>query len=192
MISKRKAKTIAHWPHIYAKRVSKIHFAYVLAHFGLIISFDSWNLLTKDSINQRWTLIAGLFVLNIIVWFMARIQFQTNTWYKLSIFSLAIYDILIASMFVYWERGMASLSVSLFFVPIIIVAALRSQGLLVATALLSGAAYSTAAVRYFNDNYGEGFRVQLWGTVVFYSFVFFVMAWLLIAVLHTPKREHLK
>jgi len=87
---------------------------------------------------------------------------------------------------------MASLSVSLFFVPIIIVAALRSQGLLVATALLSGAAYSTAAVRYFNDNYGEGFRVQLWGTVVFYSFVFFVMAWLLIAVLHTPKREHLK
>jgi len=74
---------------------------------------------------------------------------------------------------------MASKSVALFVVPIVSAALVRSRSLLLATASLSIAAYSVAAVRYFFDNYGQGLRVELYGEVAFYSAFIFVIAGLL-------------
>ncbi len=189
MAKTKRTKKIPNWPHVYARKITTLHFGYVLAHIGLIITFDSWNLLSKTSVNQRWTLVSGLLAFNAIVWFVARKKTEHVSIYKWVIGSLIIYDIFLASMYVYWERGMASLSVTLFVVPIILAVGERSRGIIISTAIISAAAYSTAVIRYFNDNYGEGFRVQLYGTVLFYGVLFFFLAKLLITVMHTPRRE---
>lgn len=188
--AKSTKKSVPQWPRAYARKITTIHFGYVLAHIGLVITYDSWNLLTKESINQRWTLLSVLLGLNALVWFLARLSTTHVNVYKAAIATLIVYDIALAAMYVYWERGMASLSVALFMVPIVMAVGERSRGIIISTAIISAAAYSTAVVRYFNDNYGEGFRVQLYGTVVFYGAIFLFLAWMLIAVMRTPKREH--
>jgi hypothetical protein len=101
---------------------------------------------------------------------------------------LILADIGFAATNIYWERGMASRSVVLFAVPIITAATLRSRSILLAAAALSMVAYTTAAVRYFYQHYGEGYRVELWGNLLLYSAIFFVLGWLLMVIIR-PTNE---
>ncbi len=70
--------------------------------------------------------------------------------------------------------------------PIVLAASLRSRSTILATATLCTAAYSTAAIRYYNLHYGESFRVELYGYVAFYCTIFFVLSWLLLIIIR-PK-----
>lgn len=144
-----------------------------------IIIFDSWNLISHEAVGRRW-LAAGLLLAgNTILWYLAHSKLVAPSAYKAIILTLVIFDVVFAGFNVYWERGMASNAVALFAVPIITSALLKSRTTLLAAATLCMAAYSTAAVKYFNDYYGEGYRVELYGTVGFYSALFFVLVWLL-------------
>jgi hypothetical protein len=69
------------------------------------------------------------------------------------------------------------MSTFLFAVPIASVSILKSRIALLTTAAFCTAGYSFAVVKYFNDFFNEGFRVQMWGQVVFFSGLFFVLAW---------------
>ena len=144
-----------------------------------IIIFDSWNLISHEAVGRRW-LAAGLLLAgNTILWYLAHSKLVAPSAYKAIILALVIFDVAFVGFNVYWERGMASNAVALFAVPIITSALLKSRTTMLAAATLCTAAYSTAAVKYFNDYYGEGYRVELYGTVAFYSVLFFVLVWLL-------------
>jgi hypothetical protein len=180
----------ATWLQTTAIRITRVHFLYLVAYMVAIVIFDSWTLYPHDAIVNRWTLAAALFILNTVFWYLSRIKFNTNTIYLLLILILILADIIFAATNVYWERGMASRSIVLFAVPIISAAAVRSRSALLATTALSAIGYSTAAMRYFYQHYGEGFRVELWGNIFLYSAVFFVLSWLLWIVV-CPTEEKL-
>ncbi len=178
----------SHWLQITSVRVTRVHFFFVAAYMAAIIIFDSWNLITHDAVAQRWTWAGALLALNAVIWYAARMKFKNNSIYVGLVLILIMADIVFAGMNVFWERGIASKAVGLFIVPIITAAVLRSRTTLLATATLSAAGYSIAAVRYFYIHYGESFKVELYGTVGFYCALFFITAFLLLIVI-SPREE---
>jgi hypothetical protein len=179
-----KSKTLNSWLQSTVVRVTRIHFLFIAAYMASIIAFDSWNLFTHADIGNRWTAAAILLIINTVCWYIARIKFSTETIYLILIIAIVLADIVFAATNVYWERGLASKSVILFAVPIITSAATRSRS----TILLSSAAYSTSAIRYFNLHYGESFRIELYGYVGLFCAVFFILAALLLVIVQPRDR----
>ena len=179
----------ASWLQTSAVRVTRVHFLYVLAYMVSIVVFDSWNLLTHAAVSTRWTAAVALLVFNTLLWYSARIRYSSSTVYVFLVLALILADIIFAAFSVYWERGLASKAVALFAVPIITSATLRSRSTLAATTILSAAAYSVAAVRYFYLHYGESYRVELYGYLVFYCAIFFVLSWLLWVVINPTQKK---
>jgi predicted neutral ceramidase superfamily lipid hydrolase len=164
-------------------KVARIHFYYVFAFAATIAAFDAWRLIPADALRERWTLAAAMLVAVTLIWYAARNNVRSNAFYVALTYSLITVDILIAALSVYAQRGMASRAVALFAIPLIVAALLLSRSALFATAALCTAAYSLAAVRYFADNPSEGYKIELYGDIAFYSASFFIMAALLWAVI---------
>src|SRR5690606_10929252 len=100
---------------------------------------------------------------------------------------LILADILIASFSVYTQRGMASRAVLLYIIPILVAASLGKRVVLFGAALLGIAAYTTTAIMYFVLNFNEGYKVELYGEIGFYSAIFLLVASLLWGVVKPPK-----
>lgn len=160
-------------------RITRVHFLYILAYIFSIVIFDSWNLLAHEAVTQRWTAAGALLVVNTVAWYLCRAKLNNPTFYKIVLIVLLACDVLFAAINVYWTRGMASKYVFLFAIPVISAGLSRSRSLLVATCAVSAAAYSIAAVQYFNDNYGQGFKVELYGEIFLFSAILFVIAGLM-------------
>lgn len=186
MAEKQKSKD--DWLRAAAIRVSRVHFVYAGAYMASIVAFDSWNLISHEGIVLRWKAAAMLLVATTIVWYLVRTRGRATQFYRSLVLLLIAADVLFASYNVYWQRGMASKSVALFAIPIITAATLRSRRTVIATASMSLAAYSFAAVRYFHLNYGEGFKVELYGEIGFYAAIFFVLVGLLLVIIK-PRNE---
>lgn len=163
-------------------RLIRIHFVFVLTYATNIIISDSWNLIPADALMQRWTAAAAMLVVTTIIWYMVRNSAGQVGLYRNSLYALILLDILVAAFTVYTQRGMASRGVMLFTIPLIFSTLLASRSALLATASLSTAAYVLAAVKYFTDHPGEGYKVELYGEVGFYSALFFIFAALLWAI----------
>ena len=154
---------------------------FFIGFFGLsIILFDAGNLLTKEAVVDRWSLLTVLFVINTVAWFFSTQSKSTPR--SISIYVVTFSLLLFAAFMTYWERGMASSSTIFYSLPLLTIATLKSRHALIATAALSASAYSFSAVKYFNDFFNEGYRVQLWGNIVLYSGTIFVCAWLLMVL----------
>ncbi len=160
-------------------RITRVHFLYILAYMVPIIIFDSWNLLSHEAVLQRWTAAGALFIVNTIIWYICRAKVSSESLYKGLLIVLLACDILFAAINVYWTRGMASKYGVLFLIPIISAGLVRSRSLLVAATATSAATYSIATVRYFYDNYGQGVKAELYGEIVFFAALFFVVAGLM-------------
>ena len=184
----KKSKTLTHWLQTAAVRVTRVHFVYIAAYILATIVFDSWNLYTHEAVTQLWTVAGVLLVINTILWLLARQNYANKSLYVFNVLALVLADIAFAAYNVYWQQGLASKSVMLFTVPIVTAAVLRSRSLLLGTTTLCAAAYSTVSVRYFFENYGLGYRVELWGTIGLYSAVFFILALLLMIIIR-PTNE---
>lgn len=85
----------------------------------------------------------------------------------------------VAAYSIYAERGMASNSVILFTIPLIIVALEYSGKALLATTALCSAIYAGTAIKYFKDYPSEGYKVELYGGIVFYVSIIFLISALL-------------
>ena len=179
---------MATWLQTTAVRVTRIHFLFIAVYILATIVFDSWNLYTHDAVRQLWTAAGILLGINTILWYLARMKYANSSMYVFLVLGLISADILFAAYNVYWQRGLASKSVMLFTLPIVTAATLRSRSTLLATTSLSVAAYSVVTVRYFFQNYGESYRVELWGTVGLYSAVLFILSALLLVIIQ-PKNE---
>lgn len=184
----KKSVTSQNWLQTTAVRVTRVHFLYIAAYIVATIVFDSWNLYTHQAVSQLWTAAGVLLAINTILWYLARMKNSNGSFYVAIVLVLINADIFFASYNIWWQHGLASKSVMLFAVPIVTAATLRSRSTLLATTTLSAVAYSTVSVRYFYTNYGFSYRVELWGTIGFYSAVMFILA-LLLMVMVNPKNE---
>lgn len=171
-----------HSHHIGTLRAARAHFVFVAAFAASIIVYDASNLMTPDAVLKRWKYCLVLLTISTVVWFLARSKRNSLGLQKVFLGALVITDIIIASMLVYADRGMASVAVALYALPIATAALTFSRSAILASASLSTAAYAFASIKYFVDFFNEGYRVQLYGTIGFYSATFFILALLLIAV----------
>ncbi len=160
--------------------VVEVHFLLVLAYVLGIISFDAWNLITHESVAQRWTYAGVLAIFVTIIWFLLKRYTKSAQAVTSLAYLLIALDIAFAGFNVYAQRGMASKAVMLFAVPLIVAAQLKSKFTVLATGALCVIVYSIAAVRYFHLFYGEGYRVELYGEVGFFSAIILILALMLL------------
>lgn len=170
-------------------RVARIHFFYVLAFSASIIVFDASQLIAPDAVLLRWKYVAALMVITTAVWYGARLKPKNDSFQKTLLLLLVAADIIFASVLVYADRGMASLAVALYAIPIVSAASLFSRSSVLAAAALSLAGYAFASIKYFVDYFNEGYKVQLYSSIGFYGASFFILALLLVAVIDRGKKK---
>lgn len=148
-----------------------------------IVLFDSGNLLTKSAVIQRWALITAVLIINALAWLVSsQVRFAATTKHIVLSVILSASLLILAGMSTYWERGMASTSTILYILPLLVIATLKNRHALIVTCILCISAYSFASVKYFNDFFNEGYRIQLWGHIVLYAGVLFTATWLIMAL----------
>lgn len=167
------------WLQTNTVRVARTHFALVLAYAALVVAHDAWGLITASALIQRWGIAVSMLVVTTAVWFISRHTALSSQIYNSLVMILVAMDILFAGFVVYSGRGMASRGVALFAIPIIISAITLSRSAIFATASVCAGAYSYAAVKYFTDHPSEGYKVELYGDLLFYGASFFIVAALL-------------
>ena len=180
-----KTKKKTHWLKLGLTRAAKIHFLIVIAYIGQIIAYDASRLITPEQLMKRWFAAGGLLAVSAIIWYLARSKVNKTNTLKLMSWILIASDIAFAAFNVYQQRGMSSRAVLLFLIPILVSGILLSRVALFSTAILCIAAYTSACVAYFVNYFNEGYKVELYGEILFYSFVFLVSAMLLWAVFRT-------
>ena len=158
-------------------RATRTTYFFIALYMLSIVIFDSGNLITRESIINRWTLVTVLLVVNTFVWFGVSQKWPLPTT-KIPVALLTLTLIVFAGFMTYWERGMASTSTILYALPILVVAIAKNRHALLATAVLAAGAYAFASVRYFNDYFNEGYRIQLWGTIVLVGGTILTISWL--------------
>lgn len=175
------AKTTAHTTKMRtaALRVSRLHFVYAGLLALQVIIYDAWKLIVPSIVLKRWVIASVLLSVNLVVWFLLRTKQMGLGAIKALLWLLILTDIGVATYSVYIQRGMASRAVILYAIPLLVSAVLMSRAAIFATAALSVAAYTTAAITYFVVNFNEGYKVELYGEIGFYSAVLFLLAGLL-------------
>jgi len=168
-------------------RLARWHFLYTALFAAQIVIYDAWKLIEPAVVLRRWIMAALLLIVTTTVWYMARGRANDNSLYKRLIFALILIDIAAASFGIYTQRGMPSRAVMLYAVPILVASVLKSRRAIFTAALLSVAAYSTTAVAYFVLNFNEGYKIELYGEVGFYSVLMVLLASLLWSAIR-PKR----
>ncbi len=177
------------WLQLNVIRLSRVHFWFVAAYAASIIVYHATKLITPDAVLNRWTIVTIMLVVTTLVWYAARQGSKSGAYYTVLTYALILLDIFVAASIVYAERGMASRAVALFAVPIAVSAALLRPRAIYAVATLCIAVYSLTAVRYFVVNFNEGYMVELYSTIAFYSAGFFVLAGLLSVVVRSNSNR---
>jgi uncharacterized membrane protein YgdD (TMEM256/DUF423 family) len=159
-------------------RITRTIYFFLGVYILTIVIFDSGNLITREAVINRWSIASLLLLINTLVWFTA-----VQNWavpFKKSLIPLLTLGLLVfAGLTTYWERGMASTSTILYVLPLLVIATSKNRHSLIATAVLAVATYSFAAVKYFNDYFNEGYRIQLWGNLVLIGGTLFAATWLI-------------
>lgn len=168
---------------------SKLGIVFVLIYSATTLIYKLWKLMTPDILQERW--VAALIMLSISasLWWFSRQKTLSSLYYRVIIGLQIMMYICIAGYSIYAERGMASNSVILFAIPLVIVALNHSGKALLATTLACGATYAYAAIRYFREYPSEGYKVELYGGLVFYISILFLLSALL-WVLVIPRRRN--
>ena len=151
------------------RRVAGIHFLYIIALIAQLIAYDAGKLIEPVVVLRKWAVITLLIVVVAVIWYWVQMKNVTqNTLHKLA-FTLITTDIFIASFHVYLQRGMASKAVFLYVIPLIVAACLQRKSALIATSLVCIAAYTLSSIAYFVLNFNEGYKLELYGEIGFYS-----------------------
>jgi len=181
MVMTKKAKDSKDITQLYLTRTTRTIYFFIAVFMLSIVLFDSGNLITPESIIDRWTLVTVLLVVNTFVWFGASQKWPLAT-RKLPIVLLAVVLLFFAGFMTYWERGMASTSTILYALPILVIAITKNRHAVQAVAVIAAGTYALAAVKYFNDYFNEGYRIQLWGTIVLVGGSILTVSWLVMII----------
>ncbi len=169
------------------RKLTKFQFAFVAAFALFTIIFDGGNVLTREAVYRRWMLVGLLLAVYALFW-AAVIKARTNTVLYGSLALCVLAGLVLAGYMTYWERGMASTSTVLYLFPIASAAFTKSRTYTVVAALLASATYIIACTKYFYDFFNEGYRVQLYGELFFYSAVFIITGWVIASLAHALKK----
>jgi hypothetical protein len=168
------------------EQMLRVHFALVLLYSLTTWAFQAWKLITPDILELRWQMVITLLGGGVIIWLLSRATTAAST-SRILLGLLVGLDIILAAFSVYTERGMSSRGVMLFAIPILISAAFRSQRALYMTTLICIATYVSTAIIYFRVHPSEGYKIELYGTLGFYSGVFLLVG--LIASILTTRKQ---
>lgn len=155
-------------------------------YVAIIVIYDAFALITPDTLLWRWGAIMGLLVVVATVWYAARAA-RSAAYYSWLLYAYIIAGIAFAAFNVYIQRGMASKAVILFVLPILYSAVFLRKSSLLFTATVSVAAYVLASMWYAVNNPSEGYKVELYGEIAFYSAILFIVAFLLWVILGAKK-----
>ncbi|CAN5691663.1 hypothetical protein BH23PAT2_BH23PAT2_02010 [soil metagenome] len=189
MAQKKSQVTINQWLQQSAIRASRSYFTLAFVYVVSIIVYDAFKLITPDILLQRWTMASILLTVTALIWYLARTKEKSSQFYANLLYCLIALGIGFASFNVFIQRGMASRAVALYAVPIIVSALLLQRSAIFMTAIISVAAYSLAAIRYAVLNPSEGYKIELYGEVGFYSALFFVLATLLWSIVRSKNAD---
>ncbi len=162
-------------------RATRTIYFFIALYMLSIIIFDSGNLITREAIIERWAIASILLIINTFVWFIAVQKIPLN-FKSLVVYLLTFTLLLFAGLSTYWERGMASTTTIFYALPILVIATLRSRHALLAVAILSVGTYAFACVKYFNDYFNEGYRIQLWGSILLVGTAILTATWLIMII----------
>jgi uncharacterized membrane protein YgdD (TMEM256/DUF423 family) len=181
MLKRKKAESNSIELQLALTRATRTIFFFISVFMLSIVIFDSGNLITRESIIDRWTLVTVLLVVNTFVWFGASQKWPLAT-RKLPVTLLSLTLLLFAGFMTYWERGMASTSTILYALPILVIAIAKNRHALQAVAILAVGTYAFASVKYFNDYFNEGYRIQLWGSIILVGGSIMTLSWLTLII----------
>lgn len=148
-------------------RIAKLHLLFALIYVAQIIVFDASKLIIPEVVLKRWIAVSLLAAVAAGVYYFAKTRPLPSL--KLGAWILITADLAFAAFNVYTQRGMASRAVLLFLIPIIVAGVLKSKTALFTTAVLGVVAYTLSAVAYFVNYFNEGYKVELYGEIFFYS-----------------------
>lgn len=169
-------------------RACKIHILLGLGFVAQIIVYDSGKLITPDVVLKRWIVTALLIVSASACWYLARARKKPSLDHRL-VWFLVFIDVALASFYVYTGRGMASRAVILFILPILVAGILQQKGAIYLAAVISIAAYIVTAVAYFVLNFNEGYKLELYGEIGFYSTLLLVGAGLTWSLVNSKQKN---
>lgn len=182
--------TYTEWLRQSAIRVARVHFAIVLIYLVTIILYDAFDLITDQALLERWVVVSSMAAVTALLWYMARSFHRSrSSVYAGLLYAFIMLDIAFASFGVFTQRGMASRAVFLYVIPLVIAALLLRRAAIYATAIIAAAAYSLTAIWYYVANPSEGYRIELYGEVGFYSALFFIVAALLWDVVRSKNAD---
>lgn len=167
-------------------RIAKLH-VIIAMFFGLqIIIYDAGKLITPEVVLKRW-IVAGLLVLTgTVCWYLAKLNDSSKVIRNL-VWFMIIVDMIVASFSIYTQRGMASRAVLLFILPILVAATMRRRGMIYLTALIATVTYVVTAVAYFVLNFNEGYKLELYGELFFYSSLILATSSMIWALVRTKS-----
>lgn len=168
-------------------RLARTHFLIATLIVAQIMVYDAWQLIDPSTVLKRWIIAATLLVVSSAVWYMARGRTGELDLYKKLVFVLVVADIFVASVMVYFQRGMASRAVFLYAAPIIVSSILTTRSAIFTATALSIAAYTTATISYFVLNFNEGYKIELYGEVGFYSVFMLLLAELMWSIVRKKR-----
>ncbi len=172
--------------------ITRIHYIFAALLAFQIVIYDAWKLLAPEAVLQRWFVVGILATVTTVVWFLLRtVKTMPDIYLRLLAMTLILTDIGVASFGVYSQRGMASRAVMLYVIPLLVASILMSRAAIYATATLSVIAYVITAISYFVLNFNEGYKIELYGEVGFYSCLLFILSALLWVLVRTRKTKDL-
>lgn len=178
---------LKNWLQVSSVRITRVRFVLIAVFIINTIAADAWNLIPPGNVLQRWTLIAAIAIANTLFWYASRGSSRSGGYYKALIYGQIVMDILVISLLIYSQRGIASLAVALYAVPLISSAVLLTRSALFATATLCASAYALSSIRYQFLHPGESYKVELYAELFLYGALFFVLAALLHIVIRSKK-----
>lgn len=164
------------WLRLSAAAVGRLYFWIALAYILLIILYDAFSLITADIVLLRWITAGAFTSLSIVLWLRARQPHMLQRSYQRIIYGYIALGIVFASVNVFMQRGMAAKAVLLYLIPLLVSGLLLKRTMIFAVAGFSIIAYTTVALWYFIANPSEGYKVELYGEIGFYSAMLFIAA----------------
>lgn len=178
-MAKKSPITFSDWLHTSLQRMCVFVFLFTIGYALQIMIYDASKVITSEVVLWRWLALSTLAVITGMVWYLAHNRNNTVATYKRLTFLLTSTIIAFVSFNIYTQRGMASRAIILYALALVVSAILLSRAALFLTAILSSVAYISTTTAYFTLNFNEGYKAELYGEIIFYSFCFFVLAGML-------------
>lgn len=188
----KKEKALSNRLRLGSLRTARLGFAFIGIYTFSTAIYQAWRLLTPDVIQTRWIVVLLLMSINTTLWwFSHRPRLRAGYYRGIILMQIAMY-LGIATYSIYTERGMASNAIILYAIPLIIVALEYSGKALAFTAGACAVSYAAAAIKYFKDFPSEGYKVELYGGIMFYTGILFVLAALLWVLVRSKSSSSLQ